>query len=165
MPLIPFRSSRKFFVRSTRRVRRGPLHWVAFAKQVLEAAHETTLWATVLNAQRGGSRCLLLTSLGGGAFGNDESWIAAALTRALQLAYAFDLDVRLVSYGPPHPCSPGLLRRTPKGRPPNRRDQGVGRLRFFREPPLPAHVLSEAFGWRSEGRHRPSPGSASRLFP
>ena len=78
-------------------------HWGAFAKLVLEAAYEATLWATVLNAQRGGSRSVLLTSLGGGAFGNDESWIEAALTRALQLARAFELDVRLVSYGPPSP--------------------------------------------------------------
>jgi len=62
-----------------------------------------TLWAAVLNTQRGGSRSVLLTSLGGGAFGNDESWIEAALTRAFQLACAFELDVRLVSYGPPTP--------------------------------------------------------------
>jgi hypothetical protein len=39
-------------------------HWGAFAKLVLEAAYEATLWATVLNAQRGGSRSVLLTSLG-----------------------------------------------------------------------------------------------------
>ena len=44
-----------------------------------------------------------LTSLGKGAFGNDETWIEAGMTRALQLARAFDLDVRLVSYGPPSP--------------------------------------------------------------
>ena len=39
-------------------------HWGASAKLVLEAAYEATLWATVLNAQRGGSRSVLLTSLG-----------------------------------------------------------------------------------------------------
>jgi hypothetical protein len=34
-----------------------------------------TLWAAVLNARRSSSKIVLLTSLGGGAFGNDESWI------------------------------------------------------------------------------------------
>jgi hypothetical protein len=68
---------------------------------VLEAAYEATLWAAVLNARRGRSRTVLLTSLGGGAFGNDETWIDAALLRALKLATGFELDVRLVSYGEP----------------------------------------------------------------
>jgi hypothetical protein len=36
--------------------------------------------------------------LGGGAFGNEESWIIDALRRALILARDCPLDVRLVSY-------------------------------------------------------------------
>ena len=64
------------------------------------------MWAAVRNAQRGASNVVLLTSLGGGAFGNDESWIHAAMRRALQLTSGFGLDVRLVSYGAP---SQGLL--------------------------------------------------------
>ena len=36
-----------------------------------------------------------------GAFGNDESWIDAAMRRALEMMSGFDLDVRLVSYGAP----------------------------------------------------------------
>jgi hypothetical protein len=44
---------------------------------------------------------VLLTRLGGGAFGNDDSWIDAAMGRALTTAVGFDLDVRLVSYGAP----------------------------------------------------------------
>jgi hypothetical protein len=54
--------------------------------------------------RRGGSNIVLLTSLGGGAFGNDESWIEAGLVRALKLAWGLDLDVRLVSYGDPSPA-------------------------------------------------------------
>ena len=46
---------------------------------------KATMWATVLNAQRGASNAVLLTSLGGGAFGNDETWIDAAMRRALQM--------------------------------------------------------------------------------
>jgi hypothetical protein len=77
----------------------SPRHWSRLACLVLEAAYEATLWAAVANAQRGRSKTVLLTSLGGGAFGNDESWIEAGLVRALKLASGFELDVRLVSYG------------------------------------------------------------------
>ena len=59
------------------------------------------MWAAVLNAQRGASNVVFLTSLGGGSFGNDESWIYAAMRRALEMMLRCDLDVRLVSYGAP----------------------------------------------------------------
>ena len=45
-------------------------HWEPFAVLVLEAAYEATMWAAVLNAQRGASNVVFLTLLGGGAFGN-----------------------------------------------------------------------------------------------
>jgi hypothetical protein len=76
-------------------------HWAAFASLVLEAAYEATLWAAALNARRGASNIVLLTRLGGGAFGNEEQWIQDALRRALLKARDFDLDVRLVSYRAP----------------------------------------------------------------
>lgn len=82
----------------------GPRHWARFACLILEAAYEATLWAAALNAKHSGSNIVLLTSLGGGAFGNDESWIEAGLVRALKLASGLDLDVRLVSYGAPSPA-------------------------------------------------------------
>lgn len=75
--------------------------WAPFAQLVLEAAYEATLWAGVLNARRGASNIVLLTRLGGGAFGAADAWIDAAMTRALTLARDFALDVRLVSYGAP----------------------------------------------------------------
>jgi len=75
--------------------------WAPFARLVLEAAYEATLWAGVLNARRGRSNIVLLTRLGGGAFGNADGWIDAALRRALEKAAGFALDVRLVSYGAP----------------------------------------------------------------
>ena len=78
-------------------------HWRTFASLVLEAAYEATMWAAALNAERGASNVVLLTLLGGGAFGNEESWILAATRRALELTLGFDLDVRIVSYGPPSP--------------------------------------------------------------
>jgi hypothetical protein len=79
-------------------------HWRAFAVLVLEAAYEATMWAAVLNARRGASNVVLLTFLGGGAFGNDDEWILAAKRRALTTVASFDLDVRIVSYGVPSPA-------------------------------------------------------------
>jgi len=76
-------------------------HWESFAVLVLEAAYEATLWAAVRNAQRGASNVVFLTLLGGGAFGNPSSWIHSAIRRTLKVMAAFDLDVRVVSYGTP----------------------------------------------------------------
>ena len=78
-----------------------PAHWESFALLVLEAAYEATMWAAVLNAQRGASNVVFLTLLGGGAFGNRGSWIYAAMRRAFEMMQPFNLDVRLVSYGVP----------------------------------------------------------------
>ncbi|WP_048440638.1 hypothetical protein [Caenimonas sp. SL110] len=75
--------------------------WKAFASLVLEAAYEATVLAAILNARRGASNVVLLTRLGGGAFGNDDTWIDEAIRNALRLCAGHDLDVRLVSYGPP----------------------------------------------------------------
>jgi len=76
-------------------------HWKAFASLILQAAYEATLWAAVLNARRGVSNKVLLTSLGGGVFGNDPAWIHSAMRRALTLAAGFGIEVYLVSHGAP----------------------------------------------------------------
>jgi hypothetical protein len=57
--------------------------WRPFAELVLDAAYEATVLAAVLNARRGASNIVLLARLGGGAFGNDDAWIDAAMRRAL----------------------------------------------------------------------------------
>lgn len=75
--------------------------WQAFAQLVLEAAYEAVIWTAVLNARRNSSNIVLLTRLGGGAFGNKDVWIDAALRRALEIGRTFDLEVFLVSRGPP----------------------------------------------------------------
>ncbi|MCK1608606.1 MULTISPECIES: hypothetical protein [unclassified Bradyrhizobium] len=76
-------------------------HWKPFASLVLDAAYEATMLAAVLNKKRGASNVVLLTSLGGGVFGNEAEWINAAIRRALTMMSGFGLDVRLVSYGTP----------------------------------------------------------------
>ncbi|WP_342163477.1 hypothetical protein [Methylobacterium sp. SD21] len=83
--------------------------WAPFARLVLDAAYEGTLLAGVLNAVRGASNRVLLTRLGGGAFGNADAWIDAAMQRALRLMDDCDLDVMVVSYGPPAPGLRALI--------------------------------------------------------
>jgi hypothetical protein len=78
--------------------------WAQFATLILEAAYEATVLSAVLNAARGGSRRLLLTRIGGGAFGNEDTWISAATLRALRIAEGQGLEVLMVSYGPPSPA-------------------------------------------------------------
>lgn len=76
-------------------------HWARFATLVLEAAYEATLLAARLNLARTGCPTVFLTQLGGGAFGNAEAWIEAAMERALERSRGSGLDVRLVSYARP----------------------------------------------------------------
>jgi hypothetical protein len=77
--------------------------WRRFAVMVLEAAYEATLLEAAIAAARGGSNIVLLTLLGGGAFGNDTRWIFQAIRRALDVCSAANLDIRIVSYGRPDP--------------------------------------------------------------
>ena len=75
--------------------------WRDFAQLILNAAYEATLLAGVLNSRQGGSNIVLLTMLGGGAFGNAPEWIHTAIQRAMSKTQGHGLDVRLVSYGQP----------------------------------------------------------------
>jgi hypothetical protein len=88
----------------------APAHWEAFASLILEAAYEATMLAAVLNKQRGGSDVVLLTLLGGGAFGNADDWIHGAIQRALTTMSGFALDVRLVSFRDPSLAVRQLMR-------------------------------------------------------
>ena len=77
--------------------------WEPFARLVLEAAYEATVLAAAARARAGQSHTVLLTRLGGGAFGNDEAWIDDAIDRALGLVEFAGLDICLVSFGSVHP--------------------------------------------------------------
>lgn len=74
-------------------------YWEPFACLVLEAAYESTLLAAMQTRLEGGPATVLLTRLGGGAFGNNSAWIDGAIARALSIAESAGLDVILVSYG------------------------------------------------------------------
>ncbi len=75
-----------------------PRQWKRFACLVLQAAYEATLLAAVLNSQRGRSNIALLTRLGGGACGNDDSWIDQSLVCAQNKVEQYAIDVRRVTY-------------------------------------------------------------------
>jgi hypothetical protein len=87
-----------------------PSLWAPFARLVLEAAYEATLLAALQTRLAGGAATVLLTRLGGGAFGNEAAWIDDAIARALTCAEGAGLDVRLVSYGATHPAFAALQR-------------------------------------------------------
>ena len=76
------------------------------------------MWAAVLNASRGASNAVLLTMLGGGAFGNEDDWILGAMRRALAAVSRFDLDVKVVSYRAPSPALLDLLKSFSRIEPP-----------------------------------------------
>lgn len=84
--------------------------WQRFARLVLEAAYEATLWEAVMQRQRRGPGRVLLTLLGGGAFGNREVWIVEAIERAVAAVADRGLDVQIVCYGAPSTVVAGLAR-------------------------------------------------------
>jgi len=84
--------------------------WQRFARLVLEAAYEATLWEAVMQRQRRGPGRVLLTLLGGGAFGNREVWIVEAIERAVAAVADRGLDVQIVCYGAPSTLVAGLAR-------------------------------------------------------
>lgn len=69
--------------------------WEPLARLVLEASYEATLLAAAEQAADGWA-AVLLTRVGGGAFGNDPVWIDDAIERALSLTADAGLDVRMV---------------------------------------------------------------------
>jgi hypothetical protein len=72
--------------------------WTEFAQLILEASYEATICTAVANYIQTGNNKVYLTLLGGGAFGNESSWITGAIKRALDLYKHVDLDVVIVSY-------------------------------------------------------------------
>ena len=84
--------------------------WEPFARLVLEASYEATIYAAAANAQRTGNATTFLTLVGGGVFGNRLEWILDALERACDLAApASDLDIVIVSYGHSNPSLAPLI--------------------------------------------------------
>ena len=77
-------------------------HWEIWATLVLEAAYEATVLAGVINTEKNmgapGANRVLLTLLGGGAFGNSPAWITSAIKRAIDVVAESGLQIDLVSH-------------------------------------------------------------------
>jgi hypothetical protein len=78
--------------------------WETFARLVLEAAYEATLAVAALNAANTGNKTVYLTLLGGGAFGNDPTWILDAVRRAAILSKEIGLEVKIVCFRHSNPA-------------------------------------------------------------
>lgn len=87
------------------------LPWEPFARLILEAAYEATFLAAQMTADQTGNRRLYLTRLGGGAFGNRDEWIDAAILAALSRVPGLDLDIAIVSFGRSHAANRALVAR------------------------------------------------------
>lgn len=87
------------------------LGWELFARLVLEATYEATLLAAVEQAHAGASNTVLLTRVGGGAFGNGATWIDDAIERALSIVEYAGVDVRLVDHSRVNPSSRAIAER------------------------------------------------------
>lgn len=72
------------------------VNWSSFASLILEAAYEATFHCAILNAANGGSNRLLLTRLGGGAFGNRDEWIDTAIRRSTAMFKDCNLKILFV---------------------------------------------------------------------
>jgi len=74
-------------------------YWESFARLILEATYEATLYAGLINYKNTGCNKVFLTLVGGGAFGNEMNWIIDAIEKALLKFQNTPLDVKIVSYG------------------------------------------------------------------
>ncbi len=79
----------------------SPALWAPFARLVLNATYEATLLAGLENYRLTGNPRVYLTLVGGGAFGNTDTWIVEAVVRALDQFREAPLEVVFVSYGGP----------------------------------------------------------------
>lgn len=74
-------------------------YWEYFARIILEALYEATLYAGMLNMQKNNSDLVYLTLVGGGVFGNEEYWILESMQKAIEKFKNVPLNIKIVSYG------------------------------------------------------------------
>ena len=73
--------------------------WESFGRMVLQASYEATMLAAAEQASSGGSNKVLLTRIGGSAFGNGDDWINSAIERAIGIVDDAGLDIIIVAHG------------------------------------------------------------------
>ena len=75
------------------------IYWERFARIILEATYEATLYAALINLNSTNCNKVYLTLVGGGAFGNETDWILESLFVAIEKFKNTPLDIGIVSYG------------------------------------------------------------------
>ncbi len=75
-----------------------PIMFETFAKLILEATYEATLYAALRNMDRTNCNKVFLTLVGGGAFGNKLDWILDSIAIAISKFETTPLDVKIVSF-------------------------------------------------------------------
>lgn len=73
--------------------------WESFARLILEAVYEATLYAGLINYSDTGSKKVYLTLVGGGVFRNNMEWILDAISLAIFKFKNTPLEVKIVSFG------------------------------------------------------------------
>ena len=74
-------------------------YWEYFARIILEALYEATLYAGMLNMEKNNSDLVYLTLVGGGVFGNEEYWILESMQKAIEKFKNVPLNIKIVNYG------------------------------------------------------------------
>lgn len=87
------------------------IYWESFAKIILEATYEATLYAALRNVEKYDSNIVYLTLVGGGAFRNEEYWILESMEKAILQFKDKPLDIRIVSYGCSNPSVRELVEK------------------------------------------------------
>jgi len=73
--------------------------WEPLARIILEGAYEATLLSGLLNnIINKDNTPIVLTQLGGGAFGNKNEWIIDAIKRSLKIMEHYGLNVQICHY-------------------------------------------------------------------
>ena len=83
--------------------------WSDFAKLILEASYEATLYIALRNYERTKNNKVFFTLIGGGAFGNEKEWIFNAIVSSVKKFSKTPLDIKIVSYGSQNPDIKELL--------------------------------------------------------
>ena len=77
-------------------------YWEYFARIILEALYEATLYAGMVNMEKNNSDLVYLTLVGGGVFGNEEYWILESMQKAIEKFKNVPLNIKIVNYGTPN---------------------------------------------------------------
>jgi len=88
-----------------------PIRWEKFARLILEATYEATLYAAIINSEKTKCDKVFLTLVGAGAFGNDIHWVLESLLKTLKKFRNYPLDIKIVSYGQSNPMIDKMIEK------------------------------------------------------